>query len=85
LLIFNRKSISITALGYLLLCLFRGSYLADAIYKKPVLIHSYPKEAKPFYVRVNDDKTVAAFDLFVPKVWPKVTAIVVECVYMWMD
>jgi hypothetical protein len=34
LLIFNRKSISITALGYLLLCLFRGSYLADAIYKK---------------------------------------------------
>ncbi|PNX92367.1 asparagine-tRNA ligase cytoplasmic 2-like, partial [Trifolium pratense] len=44
------------------------SYLADAIYKKPVLIHSYPKEAKPFYVRVNDDKTVAAFDLVVPKV-----------------
>ncbi|GAU37304.1 hypothetical protein TSUD_354600 [Trifolium subterraneum] len=44
------------------------SYLADAIYKKPVLVHSYPKEAKPFYVRVNDDKTVAAFDLFVPKV-----------------
>ncbi|KAL5062977.1 hypothetical protein RYX36_024714 [Vicia faba] len=44
------------------------SYLADIVYKKPVIIHSYPKEAKPFYVRVNDDKTVAAFDLVVPKV-----------------
>ncbi|CAL5195422.1 unnamed protein product [Lathyrus oleraceus] len=44
------------------------SYLADAIYKQPIIIHSYPKEAKPFYVRVNDDKTVAAFDLIVPKV-----------------
>ncbi|CAK8560096.1 unnamed protein product [Lathyrus sativus] len=44
------------------------SYLADAIYKQPIIIHSYPKEAKSFYVRVIDDKTVAAFDLVVPKV-----------------
>lgn len=34
-----------------------------------MIIHSYPKEVKPFYVRLNDDKkTVAAFDLVVPKV-----------------
>lgn len=45
------------------------SYLADEIYKKPVIIYDYPKEVKPFYVRQNDDgKTVAAFDVIVPKV-----------------
>ncbi|KAI4356314.1 hypothetical protein L6164_000346 [Bauhinia variegata] len=45
------------------------SYLADHIYNKPVIIYNYPKEVKPFYVRLNDDgKTVAAFDMVVPKV-----------------
>ncbi|XP_057451396.1 asparagine--tRNA ligase, cytoplasmic 2 [Lotus japonicus] len=44
------------------------SYLADTIYKKPVMVYNYPKEAKPFYVHVNDDGMVAAFDLVVPKV-----------------
>ncbi|XP_027337050.1 asparagine--tRNA ligase, cytoplasmic 2-like [Abrus precatorius] len=44
------------------------SYLADSIYKKPIMIYNYPKEAKPFYVRQNDDGTVDAFDLIVPKV-----------------
>ncbi|KAJ8431426.1 hypothetical protein Cgig2_004458 [Carnegiea gigantea] len=45
------------------------SYLANEIYKKPVIIYDYPKEVKPFYVRQNDDgKTVAAFDIIVPKV-----------------
>ncbi|KAK9726655.1 hypothetical protein RND81_05G228700 [Saponaria officinalis] len=45
------------------------SYLADEIYKKSVIIYDYPKEVKPFYVRQNDDgKTVAAFDVIVPKV-----------------
>ncbi|KAH7838969.1 hypothetical protein Vadar_033251 [Vaccinium darrowii] len=44
------------------------SYLADESYKKPVIIHSYPKELQPFYVRLNDDgKTVAAFDVVLPK------------------
>ncbi|CAJ1949674.1 unnamed protein product [Sphenostylis stenocarpa] len=43
------------------------SYLADVICKNPVIIYNYPKEAKPFYVRQNDDGTVAAFDLVVPK------------------
>ncbi|KAL5562197.1 hypothetical protein UlMin_031944 [Ulmus minor] len=45
------------------------SYLVDEIYKRPVIVYNYPKQVKPFYVRVNDDgKTVAAFDLVVPKV-----------------
>ncbi|KAG5042835.1 hypothetical protein JHK87_006750 [Glycine soja] len=43
------------------------SYLTDTIYQKPVVIYNYPKEAKPFYARQNDDGTVAAFDLVVPK------------------
>ncbi|XP_052171320.1 asparagine--tRNA ligase, cytoplasmic 2-like isoform X2 [Diospyros lotus] len=44
------------------------SYLADEIYKKPVVIHTYCKDAKPFYVRLNDDEqTVAAFDIVIPK------------------
>lgn len=34
-----------------------------------MIIHSSPKEVKPFYIRLNEDKkTVAAFDLVVPKV-----------------
>lgn len=49
--------------------LFACSYLVDEIYKRPVIVYNYPKELKPFYVRLNDDgKTVAAFDLVVPKV-----------------
>ncbi|XP_027113941.2 asparagine--tRNA ligase, cytoplasmic 2-like [Coffea arabica] len=45
------------------------SYLADEIYKRPVIIYNQPKEIKPFYVRLNDDgKTVAAFDVILPKV-----------------
>ncbi|KAI3776782.1 hypothetical protein L1987_46572 [Smallanthus sonchifolius] len=44
-------------------------YLVDKFYKKPVIIFDYPKELKSFNVRLNDDgKTVAAFDVIVPKV-----------------
>ncbi|KAF7121451.1 hypothetical protein RHSIM_Rhsim13G0052000 [Rhododendron simsii] len=44
------------------------SYLVDEIYRQPVIIHNYPKELQPFYVRLNDDgKTVAAFDVVLPK------------------
>ena len=64
----------------LLFCFCHGSYLADTFYKKPVMIYNYPKEAKPFYTRWNDDGTVAAFDLVVPKVLSIVTAGVVVCV-----
>uniref|UniRef100_A0A7N0TQ61 asparagine--tRNA ligase n=1 Tax=Kalanchoe fedtschenkoi TaxID=63787 RepID=A0A7N0TQ61_KALFE len=45
------------------------SCLVDEIFKRPVVIFNYPKEVKPFYVRLNDDgKTVAAFQLAVPKI-----------------
>ncbi|XP_023549170.1 asparagine--tRNA ligase, cytoplasmic 2-like isoform X1 [Cucurbita pepo subsp. pepo] len=44
------------------------SYLADTIYKKPVIVYNYPEGTKPFNVRLNDDgKTVAAFDVVLPK------------------
>ena len=44
-------------------------YLTETHYKKPVIVYNYPREIKPFYMRVNDDgKTVAAMDLLVPRV-----------------
>ncbi|TYG60917.1 hypothetical protein ES288_D07G106100v1 [Gossypium darwinii] len=50
------------------------SYLADDHYKRPVIIYDYPKAVKPFYVRLNDDgKTVAAFDMVVPKMGTVIT------------
>ncbi|KAG8387318.1 hypothetical protein BUALT_Bualt02G0008800 [Buddleja alternifolia] len=45
------------------------SYLTDEIYKKSLIIYDHPKELKPFHVRLNDDgKTVATFDVIIPKV-----------------
>ncbi|KAJ0808508.1 putative asparagine--tRNA ligase [Helianthus annuus] len=45
------------------------SYLVDEFYNKPIIIYDLPKELKPFNVRLNDDgKTVAAFDVIIPKV-----------------
>ncbi len=42
-------------------------YLTEYHFKKPVIIHDYPKNIKPFYMRLNDDgKTVAAMDMLVP-------------------
>lgn len=41
-------------------------YLTD-YFKKPVIVYDYPKNIKPFYMRVNDDgDTVAAMDVLVP-------------------
>lgn len=52
--------------------LYGNSYLADEIYKSPMIIYDYPIDVKPFYMRLNDDgKTVAAFDMIVPKVKPE--------------
>ncbi|MFH2044416.1 MAG: asparagine--tRNA ligase [Pseudomonadota bacterium] len=43
------------------------NYLAGVYFKKPVILYNYPKNIKPFYMRVNDDdKTVAAMDILVP-------------------
>jgi len=44
-------------------------YLADIHFKQPVIVYNYPREIKPFYMRVNDDgKTVAAMDVLVPRI-----------------
>ncbi|MDR0330979.1 MAG: asparagine--tRNA ligase [Chitinispirillales bacterium] len=41
--------------------------LTEQIFKKPVIVHDYPKEIKAFYMRQNDDgKTVGAMDILVP-------------------
>src|SRR6184192_1438044 len=42
-------------------------YLTEKHAKKPVVVMDYPKDIKPFYMRVNDDgKTVAAMDVLAP-------------------
>jgi len=42
-------------------------YLTEKHFQCPVTVFNYPKEIKPFYMRLNDDdKTVAAMDLLVP-------------------
>ena len=44
-------------------------YLTEDHFKKPVIVYNYPKEIKSFYMRSNDDNsTVAAMDLLVPRV-----------------
>lgn len=44
-------------------------YLTEEKFKGPVIVYNYPKAIKAFYMKVNeDDKTVAAMDVLVPKV-----------------
>jgi asparaginyl-tRNA synthetase len=44
-------------------------YLTEQTFKRPVILHDYPKKIKPFYMRVNDDdNTVRAMDVLVPRV-----------------
>jgi asparaginyl-tRNA synthetase len=44
-------------------------FLCEEHFKKPVIVYNYPKEIKAFYMRLNDDdRTVAAMDLLVPRV-----------------
>lgn len=44
-------------------------YLCEEKFKKPVFVYDFPKTIKPFYMRINDDnETVAAMDLLVPRV-----------------
>ena len=44
-------------------------YLTEEHCKKPVILFDYPSTIKPFYMRVNDDeKTVRAMDILVPRV-----------------
>src|SRR6266508_2911252 len=42
-------------------------WLTEKHFQCPVTVFNYPKEIKPFYMRLNDDgKTVTAMDLLVP-------------------
>jgi asparaginyl-tRNA synthetase len=42
-------------------------WLTEEHFKKPVTVFNYPKEIKPFYMRLNDDnQTVTAMDVLVP-------------------
>ncbi len=44
-------------------------YLAEKLFQKPVAVIDFPRSLKPFYMRVNDDeRTVAAMDILVPRV-----------------
>jgi asparaginyl-tRNA synthetase len=42
-------------------------FLTEKHFKSPVTVFNYPREIKPFYMRLNDDqKTVTAMDVLVP-------------------
>ena len=44
-------------------------FLTEKIFSGPVFVTDYPKQIKAFYMRLNDDdRTVAAMDLLVPRV-----------------
>lgn len=44
-------------------------YLAEKLFKKPVIVTDYPIEIKAFYMRVGDDgKTVRAMDVLAPNI-----------------
>ena len=44
-------------------------YLSEEVFKKPVIVTDYPRQIKAFYMRLNDDdKTVRAMDVLVPRV-----------------
>jgi asparaginyl-tRNA synthetase len=44
-------------------------YLAEELFKKPVILINYPQQIKSFYMKLNPDgKTVAAMDVLVPSV-----------------
>ena len=43
--------------------------LTEDVFKCPVTVTDYPKQIKPFYMRLNDDgRTVAAMDVLLPRV-----------------
>src|SRR5690606_23201926 len=43
-------------------------YLTEKHVQGPLILYNYPKSIKPFYMRCNDDETVAAMDVLVPQV-----------------
>lgn len=48
---------------------YAEKHLVGKIYKSPIILTNFPKTLKPFYMkRNNDDKTVAAMDVLLPKI-----------------
>ncbi len=44
-------------------------YLAEELFKKPVIVTNYPKEIKAFYMRLDEgEKTVSAMDVLAPNI-----------------
>jgi asparaginyl-tRNA synthetase len=44
-------------------------WLTETHFRSPVILYDYPRSIKPFYMRLNDDdRTVRAMDVLVPKV-----------------
>lgn len=44
-------------------------FLVENHFRKPVILTDYPKDIKPFYMKLNkDDKTAAAMDILFPKI-----------------
>lgn len=44
-------------------------YLCEKVYERPTIVINYPKGIKAFYMKLNDDnETVAAMDILVPKI-----------------
>lgn len=44
-------------------------FLAEELFKKPVIVTDYPTQIKAFYMRLSDDeKTVRAMDILAPKI-----------------
>jgi len=44
-------------------------YLCEEVFNKAVVVTDYPKEIKPFYMKVNpDEKTVKAMDVLLPRI-----------------
>ena len=44
-------------------------FLTETHFHAPVIVHDYPREIKPFYMRTNEDgRTVTAMDVLVPGV-----------------
>jgi len=43
-------------------------YLAETVFKKPLIVFNYPEEIKPFYMKLNEDgETVRAMDVLLPR------------------
>ena len=44
-------------------------FLCEKVFKSPIVLTDYPKEIKPFYMKLNkDEKTVRAMDILVPRI-----------------